>query len=378
MKEETIINNEAENQGEDNLTAKPKRRKGLSSVMGMAGVAGAALGVLTPLQVFPQSTDFEGDGALDADDQGPTAFDDDVEIEDNAIVDDDDLEELADQNNDNLRDSADVDTTEETEELVDDDVEVEENIVTEEVEEEVPEETANYLEVAHNVNDSMSFNQAFAEARREVGEGGLFQWHGNTYSTYYAEEWESMSADDKAEYWKSVTATTEHINDENEEESGEFAEQVEDIDVIPDEVIAEEDEEDVVDVEDEAVEIEDEDEVILEDENEISEVEASVEDQEEIVLDNNDDDVIDEVVVEDNEEAEIEVAEPEVMAEPEVVEEEQMEIEDIEAPIDVEVQDLDMQEAEDFVNNPDIDVSSNIEIDPNIPIDNNMDMHEFV
>ena len=56
------------------------------------------------------------------------------------------------------------------------------------------------MSLATNVSDDMSFSQAFASARAEVGSGGAFEWHGKIYSTYYAEEWDSMSAADKAEY----------------------------------------------------------------------------------------------------------------------------------------------------------------------------------
>lgn len=56
------------------------------------------------------------------------------------------------------------------------------------------------MSLAANVSDDMSFSQAFAAARAEVGAGGAFEWHGNIYSTYYAEEWDGMSADAKDEY----------------------------------------------------------------------------------------------------------------------------------------------------------------------------------
>lgn len=41
---------------------------------------------------------------------------------------------------------------------------------------------------AHNVNDSMSFDQAFATARQETGAGGVFTWKGQLYGTFYATE----------------------------------------------------------------------------------------------------------------------------------------------------------------------------------------------
>lgn len=49
------------------------------------------------------------------------------------------------------------------------------------------------LTIATAVKDDMSFAQAFAAARAEVGAGGAFEWHGNVYSTYYANEWNAMS-----------------------------------------------------------------------------------------------------------------------------------------------------------------------------------------
>lgn len=71
------------------------------------------------------------------------------------------------------------------------------------------------LEVATSVDDSMTFNEAFAAARHEVGAGGIFTWHGHTYSTFYKEEWDAMSPEDREEYWADVNETTSHLNDES-------------------------------------------------------------------------------------------------------------------------------------------------------------------
>lgn len=57
---------------------------------------------------------------------------------------------------------------------------------------------------AHNVNDDMSFGDAFGAARADVGPGGFFEWHGNTYNTYYKEEWDLLSPDEKDEFLSSV------------------------------------------------------------------------------------------------------------------------------------------------------------------------------
>ena len=56
------------------------------------------------------------------------------------------------------------------------------------------------MSVASSVNDEMSFSEAFAAARSEVGAGGAFEWRGNVYGTYYAEEWNNMTAAEKAEF----------------------------------------------------------------------------------------------------------------------------------------------------------------------------------
>lgn len=61
------------------------------------------------------------------------------------------------------------------------------------------------VEIASSVNDEMSFSQAFGAARAEVGAGGAFEWRGNVYSTYTAEEWNGMSAEERNEY-------NEHFN----------------------------------------------------------------------------------------------------------------------------------------------------------------------
>lgn len=73
------------------------------------------------------------------------------------------------------------------------------------------------IEVATGVNDSMSFNEAFATARSEVGAGGAFEWRGNVYGTYYAEEWNAMTPEAKTEYnnhfsWNNIDSSTASSN----------------------------------------------------------------------------------------------------------------------------------------------------------------------
>lgn len=55
------------------------------------------------------------------------------------------------------------------------------------------------IEIAEVSND-MSFGEAFAAARAQVGPGGVFVWHGQAYTTYYAEEWNSMTPAERNEF----------------------------------------------------------------------------------------------------------------------------------------------------------------------------------
>ena len=55
------------------------------------------------------------------------------------------------------------------------------------------------LQVAE-VSDDLSFSEAFAEARDEVGAGGVFYWHGGIYGTYYKDEWDAMTDEEKQEF----------------------------------------------------------------------------------------------------------------------------------------------------------------------------------
>lgn len=47
------------------------------------------------------------------------------------------------------------------------------------------------------VNQGLSFSEAFAQARAEVGPGGVFRWHGGVYCTYTKDEWEAMSPEEQ-------------------------------------------------------------------------------------------------------------------------------------------------------------------------------------
>lgn len=69
------------------------------------------------------------------------------------------------------------------------------------------------------VSDDMSFNEAFAAAREEVGPGGVFEWNGGVYGTYYANEWNDMTPEQQAEFGNRVSygPTTTTANHETNE-----------------------------------------------------------------------------------------------------------------------------------------------------------------
>ena len=50
------------------------------------------------------------------------------------------------------------------------------------------------------ITDDMSFEQAFVEARSQVGPGGVFYWRGVIFSTYTADEWDSMTDEQHEHY----------------------------------------------------------------------------------------------------------------------------------------------------------------------------------
>ncbi|WP_338874425.1 hypothetical protein WBJ53_02285 [Spirosoma sp. SC4-14] len=65
------------------------------------------------------------------------------------------------------------------------------------------------IDVAGKVTDKMSFEQAFEAARKEVGLGGVFSWHGRWYNTFEKEEWRSLSLEQRQEFTEMVAQ--EHL-----------------------------------------------------------------------------------------------------------------------------------------------------------------------
>ena len=59
------------------------------------------------------------------------------------------------------------------------------------------------LQVATS-HDDLSFGEAFAAARAEVGPGGVFYWHGGIYNTYTAAEWNAMTPEQKHDFAQQV------------------------------------------------------------------------------------------------------------------------------------------------------------------------------
>ncbi len=65
-------------------------------------------------------------------------------------------------------------------------------------------ETDGTVAQATCVDDSMSFGEAFAAARAEVGTGGVFFWHGNAYGTFIEEEWAAMTPEEIATWRENI------------------------------------------------------------------------------------------------------------------------------------------------------------------------------
>ena len=106
---------------------------------------------------------------------------------------------------------------------------------------EIPSETLQEfpeIQVAHSVTDDMSFSEAFAAARNEVGPGGAYVWHGQVYGTYRGDdaEWQDMSAEERAEHSQAILSQVHpapYTPTENEPTIVEVTE-----DNVPDEVTA--------------------------------------------------------------------------------------------------------------------------------------------
>lgn len=67
------------------------------------------------------------------------------------------------------------------------------------------------------INDDMSFGEAFAAARAELGPGEVFQWRGNMYNTYTAEEWDAQQNTESEEVESVEVEVIASVEDEGQE-----------------------------------------------------------------------------------------------------------------------------------------------------------------
>jgi hypothetical protein len=79
---------------------------------------------------------------------------------------------------------------------------------------ESPENTilANEEDIRYAHVDADNFNDAFAQARAQVGAGGVFEYNGKLYGTYTSDEWNAMTDQEKIDYQNRVNevAPTHH------------------------------------------------------------------------------------------------------------------------------------------------------------------------
>lgn len=54
------------------------------------------------------------------------------------------------------------------------------------------------------VDEEMTFGEAFAAARADVGPGGTFLWHGGVYGTFDAQEWNGMTPAEQVDWQNSI------------------------------------------------------------------------------------------------------------------------------------------------------------------------------
>ncbi|TVR76602.1 MAG: hypothetical protein EA409_13090 [Saprospirales bacterium] len=60
--------------------------------------------------------------------------------------------------------------------------------------------------------EGASFSEAFKHAREELGPGGIFEWKGKHYNTFYAEEYSALTTDQKKDY---AARVSEALKEEN-------------------------------------------------------------------------------------------------------------------------------------------------------------------
>lgn len=150
------------------------------------------------------------------------------------------------------------------------------------------------------VSDDMSFAEAFAVARAEVGAGGVFAWHGNVYNTFYKEEWEAMTDEQKEEFVENYRNTEVVVPEYETEEYALMDEEEGEVDDGDDEM---EEEVEVLDVE----------RVTFADGTEGSVAEIVLNGTDGLLVDTNDDGAADVMVLDVNADGEIENDFPDYM-----------------------------------------------------------------
>ncbi len=222
---------------------------------------------------------------------------------------------------------------------------------------------------ASGIDDSMSFNEAFATARDDVGGGGFFEWRGNTYGTYLKEEWDSLTEADKDDYWDSIAEGTSKIEEEEIVDNSIEQEQ-------PQEAIYTISEDDI-----ETVDINDKPEEQEQPEDNIYTI---TEDDYIETVDVNDDGIIDAAVVDANSnDLPDMVLDTDMDGEMDIlvldVDPETGEISGNENVIFLDNEpELAYVEQNEPVNSNNIDLYDNEELNPDIDIDNNEDMSDYI
>lgn len=116
--------------------------------------------------------------------------------------------------------------------------ESEQDVVTNDEEENLREENAFFsdteeisdsLSISAHISNEMSFKEAFSAARSELGAGGIFEWNGNVYNTYYKEEWEEIGVSNQQTFADKIYKWQQ----ENKVEEAEVPEPVLIYDVAP-------------------------------------------------------------------------------------------------------------------------------------------------
>lgn len=84
------------------------------------------------------------------------------------------------------------------------DVKIEDNTTANQEENKIPEPDQVLLANNEGIRfahiDADNFADAFTQAREQVGPGGAFEYNGKIYATYYANEWEGMTNEEKSDF----------------------------------------------------------------------------------------------------------------------------------------------------------------------------------